>query len=378
MANTLTNVVPQILAQGIPVLRENSVMPRLVNRSLDTEAREFGDTIDIPVAQDATAVTVVPGPVYTNVSVGVDKVQLSLNFWRMSSFQLSDKEIEEAMAGMLPLRASAALKALVNAVDSLLLALYKDISNTGGVAGTTPFASTATAYYDARTAMNKSLAPIDDRRVVLDADAEGNALGLPQFYRANERGDQGGIISGEIGFKIGADWHLDQQVTVHQAGTIAILATLVFATAAVTGASEVVLRVTSGSGQINVGDVFTFGGGSDQYVATADATVTGTLVTMAISPNLVTAVAVTIVATAVATHIPNLLFHRDAFAWASRPMAKSQMGGLGSIFESFADPISGIALRLEVSRGFKQTQWVWDVLGGAKTIRPELAARILG
>ncbi len=42
------------------------------------------------------------------------------------------------------------------------------------------------------------------------------------------------------------------------------------------------------------------------------------------------------------------------------------------------DPVSGIALRLEVSRQYKQTTFSYDILGGAQLIRPELAAIVAG
>jgi len=37
-----------------------------------------------------------------------------------------------------------------------------------------------------------------------------------------------------------------------------------------------------------------------------------------------------------------------------------------------------VVVRLEVSRQWKQTRWTWDILGGALTVRNELAARLLG
>ena len=44
----------------------------------------------------------------------------------------------------------------------------------------------------------------------------------------------------------------------------------------------------------------------------------------------------------------------------------------------YLDPQTGITLRLEVSRQYKQVVWEFDLLWGSKLIRPELATRIAG
>jgi hypothetical protein len=108
--------------------------------------------------------------------------------------------------------------------------------------------------------------------------------------------------------------------------------------------------------------------------ATASATVA---VAISFTPALATVVATGAAITVVGTdYVPNIVFHRDAFAWASRPLADIQ--GLGNLIQSAVDPVSGVALRLEVSRQYKQTTYSYDVLGGANVIRRELGTKIFG
>ena len=54
MANSFTNVIPQILERALPTLRENSVMPRLINRDIADVAGKEGQSVDIMVPSAVT------------------------------------------------------------------------------------------------------------------------------------------------------------------------------------------------------------------------------------------------------------------------------------------------------------------------------------
>lgn len=390
MANTISNVVPQLLVGALPTLREQSVMPRLVNRSIGDEARDKGDTIDVPIASAISARNVTAAVTHaTNQDMSPTKVQVVLDQWKEASFHLSDKDAESVMAGTIPMQAAEAVKSLANAADTYILGLYKGVYYYGGTAGTTPFATNLTAFKQARTFLNKGLAPLDDRRVVLDPDAEGNALLLDVFLKADARGDQGGIIRGQIGQKLGADWFMNQNIVSHTAGTYAI-----------TGAGSVVIKATVAAGQktvifacasttnsvggtLKVGDIFTISGHAQPYVVTVSASVAlgaNTTLSVQFEPALSEAAVTdtTVGLGAIADHVVNVAFHRDAWAFASRPLSSSSMAGGGAIFSSVTDPISGVTLRLEVSRQYKQWTYSYDILYGAKLVRAQLASRILG
>jgi hypothetical protein len=77
--------------------------------------------------------------------------------------------------------------------------------------------------------------------------------------------------------------------------------------------------------------------------------------------------------------VVNLVFHRDAFALAMRPLvSQTQQWDLGPKIAALQDPQTGLVLRLEVSRIHRQVMWELDLLWGVELIRPELAARIAG
>lgn len=375
MANTLTNVMPKILAQGLLALREVAIMPRLVNADYGGEAAMKGNTIDVPVAAGTiTATNVTSAPTWSSATdSSPNLVQISLDNWKQANFWLSDKEMTEIDAGrhFLPMNASDAIKALANAVDNDIHAEYTGVYGFVGTAGSTPFASTVTDAVNVRKTLNNQLAPMDDqRRLVLDPDAMANALQVSAFSDLEKTGDRAVKIQGEMGRKFGLDFFETQNIATHTAGTAADI-TVASTTAA--GTSTIGLSASVG-GTLVLGDVFTIAGDSQTYAVTAQATV-GSNTAVSIRPALQTAATSGAVVTKKATHVANLGFHRNAFAYASRPLMGEP---LGSRIVSATDPVSGISLRLEVARQRKQTVWEYDVLWGAKLVRPEFAVRLAG
>ncbi len=380
MVNTLTNVTPSLLAQGVLALRENAVFPRLVNTSYQGMAEKQGAVINVPIPSAITVRDVTPAVTQAaNQDSSPTVAAVTLDFWREASFHLSDEDAKIAYDGFIPMQASEAVKAVANAIDSYIWGKHVGAFSTSGVAGTTPFSTSLTVAASARTLLSKELAPLDNRRGVIDPAAEQNLLFTnSEILKANERGDQGGIISGTLGTKLGVDWYMNQNVSTYDAGA-AWLTGLVASSTNTTGTSTLSMT-SSNAGAIKVGDVFTFS--SQQYVITTGATVVSdTGLSLTIYPSLRTtmsgAVAITIDPGATGTGITvNMMFHRDAFAWASRPL--NDTNALGNTFAAKADPVSGIALRMEVSREYKQTTFAYDTLGGAAMIRREFCAKMAG
>lgn len=378
MANTVTNVLPKLLAQGLMALRQNAVMSRLVNRSYDTLAAGKGAVINVPIPSAIAARNVTPGVTFaTNVDFAPTVALVTLDFWKEAPFQFSDKDAAEVMDGVMPMQASEAIKSLANAVDEYIISKHTGIFSSSGTAGTAPFNSSLTAAASARVLLNKQLAPMTDRRGVIDPDAEGNLLLNTQVLQADQRGDADGIINGVIGNKLGVDWYMNQNITgqSYTPGTAWITGWTSDGSAQI-GVSTLNVVFTN-SGSVKIGDIFTLG--TQQYAITAAATaVTAATMAIVFYPPLKAAVATAsalVIGAGATAYIPNLVFHRDAFAWASRPL--TGMAGAGE-FMTATDPVSGIALRLEVSRQYKQTTFSYDILGGANMIRPELATKIKG
>ncbi len=370
MANSLAAVVPQILAQGLLALRENAVMPALVNSDYGADAAAKGATIDVPIpsliaVQDVTPAATPP----STADSAPTSVPITLDKWKEAPFYLTDKDLKESIAGIIPMQASEAVKAVVNQVHVDIFATFLGVYGYVGTAGTTPFASDTSDATGVRKVLSNQLAPLTDRRVVFDADAEANAGNLRAFQDVNFGVTADNIREGTIARKFGFDWAMSQLVPTHtNTGT---------GTVTLNDASKLVgetqLIWDGGGTEPGNGDIFTVAGDTQTYVVTAHTTTT-----IDHEPGAKVAWADSAALTFKATHIVNLAFHRDAIAFASRPLEDDAMAGLGSLIQSAVDPISGLTLRLEVKREHKRIRWSFDVLYGTALVRRELACRLAG
>tara|TARA_B100000949_G_scaffold4534_2_gene3927 strand:+ start:2547 stop:3554 length:1008 start_codon:yes stop_codon:yes gene_type:complete len=334
-------------------------------------AGERGSTIDVPIPSSITAVAVSPAITPpANADSAPTKVSIALDQWYEAPFYLTDKERMEVMDGTIPMQASEAIRALANNVDSYIWGKYATVYGYAGVAGTTPFASNLSEFTNARKVLATQLAPMEPRFVVLDPDAEANAINLRAFQDASYGGGDGVIANGQIGRKLGSIWAMSQNVPTHTttaAGTIVV-------NDASTAVGDSTITWDGGGTAPASGDLFTIAGSTTTYAVSSS---TATVITM--FPTLQAVAADNAALTFKATHVVNLAFHRDAFAFATRPLAANDEDRrLGSLVESAFDPESGLTLRLEVTRQHKQTRYSFDILYGAQLVRRELACRIAG
>ena len=271
MANTITEVLPKLLAQGLMALRQQSIMPRLVNRSLESMAAQKGAVINVPIPSAISARDITPAvTLNSNQDVSPTSVAVTLDFWKEASFHLSDSDMLSVMDGHIPMQASEAIKSLANAVDEYILGKHVRFFGAVGTAGTTPFNASLTAAAQARTVLNKQLAPNDDRRAVVDPDAEEKLLLNTQVLQFDQRGDAQGIINGSIGRKLGFDWYMDQNISTYTPGT-AWTTGWTFDGSNAAGVKTAAVVFTS-SGTVKIGDIFYLTNGGLGYVITANTT----------------------------------------------------------------------------------------------------------
>jgi hypothetical protein len=380
MANSLTNILDKILAQGLSTLREAAIMPRLTRSFTGAEAAQKGTTIDIPKPVSQTVGDVTARPTHTSAASKTPKlVQLTLDQWKSTDFYLNDKELTEIDRNrhFMPMQTAEAARAMANNLDTAILNNYKGIHGYVGTAGSNPFSTIADAT-NANKVLNEHLAPNAPRYVVLNPAAESQALQLAAFSDLEKTGDRAVKIEGELGRKFGMDWFMDQNIVTHTAGTA--VSVLVGSTTAA-GASTIQLKTgtSASAGTLLIGDIFTIAGQTETYTVLTSATnVSVAIAAVRIDPPLAAIATANAVVDKKATHVVNLAFHPNAFGWGTRPLQEATADINNNMSRTMTDPVSGVTMRLEVIRQNKQTEWEFDFLYGTQLLRPELAVRIAG
>lgn len=384
MPNILQDIVPVLVAQGLQTLRSATIMPRLVNTDYSNTPANQGDVVNLYIPSAATVSDVSPTAApYQAPDMQPVRAPIQLNRWRRSGFFLTDKEQEEVVSGVQSRQTAEAVKALAQDINAFIFSRYTRVFGYVGTAGTTPFASDVTGATSARAQLNRQTVPLDDRRLVLDVNAEANALALPAFAQAQAIGSAQTVIEGTLGRRYGFDVAMDQQVPTHVSTPLSAGAATVNGAQAINAGSTnggrtgtVSIAKATNASNLVAGDIISFAGDPNTYVVTANTTLIVGNTTVPIAPALQVAKTGGEAVTLRATHVVNLAFHRDAFGFVSRPLQTSSQNTIEMM--SVADPLSGVALRLEVVRQNKQTLFDFDVLYGADCVRPELAVRLAG
>lgn len=375
-----TNVLQTLVNTGLAALRQRIVLAKNVNRDYEGQlvGMKPGATVNVMIPAAVAARTVAPDVVPPAVTaVTPTSVPVSLSQWYEAPFAMDDKGIAQAGQGLLPSQASEAIKAIVNQIDGYIWSLTHGAGGFygfSGVAGTTPFAADLSEYLTAVNLADQQLMPPSPRNVILDTFAKANALGLPAIQNAAWRGDANAFRTGIIGDVLGATWDYSQNVPSHTSGTWTNAGTA----SGTNSAGQNVLNLTGGTGSLLAGDIITVAGDPQTYcVIVPTGTAPTTSVTLA--PNLQIAASASQVVSVKASHKVNLLFHRDAIAFAMAPLQdETRIEGVPSMQARAIDELSGLALRLEVTRQHRQYQWAFDALYGGNVVRRELGVRIGG
>lgn len=321
----------------------------------------------------------------TTLSVATQKgvdTTFTTNELTLSLDDFADRILEPSMA---VLAANIEADAL-----NMLKDVYQNVNNIGS-------AITLNKVLAGRKALTDALAPSDKRKLLLNTqdnlDLVDGLKGLFQDGSTIAAQYRDGMVGRTAGF---GDIYENTLIANQTTGTAASATTYTVNGANQTGSGVI---VATGSTTFKAGDIVNFAGCNrvhpetkvdtgvlQSFVVTAD--YAGGAGTLAISPAIVTSGgtqnvsasptnggAVTKVGGASAIYKPSLAFHENAFTFATADLEDvSQYGAWGA-----REVYDGISIRIarQYAISSDTVPCRIDVLYGYKTIRPELACRIL-
>lgn len=378
---TLTSVLPSLVAMGVKALRDRIVLAKICNKDFSPVPIPFGSAISVAIPSAITAVEITPAATPpATTAIAPTSVPVTLGSWWEAPFELSDKDLLQCDHGIMPMQASEAIKAMANKIEDTLFAKYASIYGYAGTAGTTPFATDLTAFTAADKVLNDQLCPMEDRHLILNTAARQNALNLSQVASAAYRGDNAAIMRGELGMILGANWQFSTRVPTHTLGA-GTAGTINIDSAAGYAVGTKTVHMDGFNVKASAGDVFTIAGDTQTYTVVSATNLAGTDSDVTFEPGLkvaIPAVDGSELVTWKASHVANLLVHRDCVAFASAPMQDSNIAPNLVAMETIVDPESGLALRLELTREHKRWRYSYDCLWGSAVPRPELGCRLAG
>lgn len=302
----------------------------------------------------------------------------------LSLDDFTDRIIEPAMA------------TIADNIEADALSMYKDVYYAVGTPGTTP--ATLKVFTDARARLSNSLAPSSQRTVHITPDTASSIVDALKglFQDSSQIAEQ--YREGQMGRTAGFEWYENTLLPTHTNGNKV-------SGVQVNGASQtgtsLNIKGVANADTFTKGSVFTIAGVYEvhpqtraatsrlqQFVVTADATMSTTTGTITISPSIITSgalqtvsaspadsAALTFMGSASTSYPQNIAHHKSAFTFATvdlelfenQPMCKrAEFEGLSMRIWKGVD-INNDTAPCRV-----------DVLYGFVAQRPELAVRIFG
>lgn len=388
MANTLTNLIPDIYAALDVVSRELVGFIPAVARDSTADLVALNQTLQIPIAPiNAAGGNITPAmslPSASDQTIANTTLKITKQRFFPFSWAGEEQKSVDYGPGFLTLKQyqiAQAVRAAVNEMETdIAVAAYKGASRAYGTAATTPF-GTAGDYSDAaqlRKILDDNGAPISDRTIVLSTAAGANIRAKQaQAYMAGSNDLQrNGVLMDLAGFM----FRESAQVPTVTAGA---MASATSTSAAFTVGQTVIPLATAGTGVVAAGDIVTFANDSNKYVVASVSfagsnPASGDSITLA-APGLRLAQGVaTRAITVIATSARNIAFTRNSILLATRLPAVPAEGDLASDRITISDPRYGISLEFAVYPGFRMNVYHVSVCWGVSVIKPEHCAVLLG
>jgi len=407
MASSNTLLTPTIIAKEALMMLTNSlVMGKLVHRQYRHEFKKNGTSVSI---RKPVRFAVTRAQARTNTNVVEYKETLTVATQDHVSWAFSSVELTMTIQEYSERYIQPAAAELANTVDSDLTALYKDVAQTTGTPGTNP--NSYSNLGDAQQKLDEIAAPSPRAGVFNPAGHWAIADGLKGTFAAKPALDI--HTKGFLGNVAGLDLHMDQNIQRHTTGTFTTGSTPLMSALSADGDYQLATDGWVASGAVlKDGDVFTIGSSSTDYVyavnpksrastgalkqfvslgdetASAGGAVTIDVMTstseglqdsgayMNVSRHAANGAALNMLGTEATAYAQNLVFHPNAFALVTMPIAMPA-NTWGS---RVTDKKMGLSIRVVKAYDIDADEEIirLDILHGTACLYPELACRIIG
>jgi len=373
MANTF--ITPQVVAKlALPTLLNNWVMAGLVHRDYAKEFRKVGNTVRIRKPTTLTAIEFdgdLTGE-YQNITEGY--VDVLLDTVLVVPTEVSAKDMTLDIVSFNTQVIEPAMQALAQKVDLKLAQLYKDIPYYEDCEATTAISD----ILNARRVQNDLKVPFNTTKyAVMSPLTTASLLVLEAFRGLDKTGSTKALREASLGRIFGYEFFEDQNIQTHVTDASITADWAGEAAVCLAGVTSMLVDNLGADGTIYKGTIFTIAGDTTQYVVTADAAISGAEATISFYPALAVATPLgTEVVTfhkTLTTSKENLMFHKNAFALVTAPMAEP-IGGAKGVTMNY----KGLTINVVydyVSAQMKNIM-TFAILCGFKTLTPELAVRL--
>ncbi|ASY62519.1 hypothetical protein SJ05684_c10620 [Sinorhizobium sojae CCBAU 05684] len=381
MANTLTNLIPDLYEALDVVSRELTGFIPAVSRNSSIERAALNETVRIPVTPSASSADNTAGvnapdtgdQTIDNVSVSITKSKHVAVRWNGEE----TKGLQNAgtFSSIQAQRFYQGMRTLVNEIETdLWTEAYQSSSRAYGTAGTTPFGTAAdmSDFAGVMRILEENGAPKTDLQLVLGHAAVANLRGKQSgLFKVNEAGSADMLRNGMTDRVMGMALRHSDAVSLHTKGTGASYL-LNDASSAV---GDTTIAADGGSGTILAGDIVTFAGTTDKYVVNT-ALSSGSFVIG--KPGLVAAETDNDAITVGNNYTANVAFDRSAIVLATRAPAMPNGGDMADDAMMLVDDRTGLAFEIAVYRQFLQVVYHVRLAWGFKVIKEAHVATLLG
>lgn len=376
MANTLTNLVPDLYAALDKVSRELVGFIPAVGRNSTAERAAVGEAVRVPITPTGNVSDVAPAmtvPEPTDQTISNTAITITKSRTAEFGFVGESQRGLNNGPGYMSVQANMILQAmrkLVNEVEADIAATYVATSRAYGTAGTTPFASDLSDTAQVRKLLADNGAPLTDMQMVMDTSAGAKLRTLTQLTKANEAGTDATLRQGVLLDINGFALRESAQVLTHTKG-----AGTGYVTNGTFAVGDTTIAIDTGTGTVVAGDAVTFAGDTNKYVV-ATALAGGNIVLA--EPGLRESLADGVAMTVGGTYAANVAFDREAIQLVTRAPAIPEEGDMAIDSMTITDPISGVSFEVRVYAGYRKVRYDISLAWGVKNIKPEHSVLMLG